>query len=187
MPAVTTIGPAGCALLGLACLLLGACSSLPTTRVPSRSPAATFVLVPHAETADDTQDDPPLSSAGQRRAQALKEQLAGATLVAVYADEFRRTQDTVAPVLAAHTGLALQQYFSRGPLQETARQWRNRFTQGTVLVVGQPEAIAPLADALCDCTVTPMRAGETDRLVRIEPTATGSMRIDDGRYGNPSP
>ncbi len=187
MPAVATIGPTRCALFGLACLLLGACSSLPTARAPSHSPGATFVLVPHAETADDTQDDPPLSGAGQQRAQALKDRLAGERLVAVYADEFRRTQDTAAATLAARTGLALQHYFSRGPLQETAHQWRSQFTQGTVLVVGQPEAIAPLADALCDCTVTPLRAGETDRLVRIEPRTGGSMRIDDGHYGNRSP
>jgi hypothetical protein len=187
MPAVATIASTTRVLLGLACLLLGACNSLPSAPVPPRSPAATFVLVPHAETVDDLQDDPPLSGAGQQRAQALKDQLAGTMLVAVYADEFRRTQDTAAPTLAARSGLALQRYFSRGPLRETARQWRSRFTQGTVLVVGQPEAIAPLADALCDCTVTPLRAGESDRLVRIEPAAGERMRIDDGHYGNPSP
>jgi phosphohistidine phosphatase SixA len=189
-------------LAGVACLLLGACASVPPPQLPvpihpvpppevsipgpvpnlSRSPSVTFILVPHAETAADDLDDPTLSAAGRARARQLRRQLSGTSLAAVYADEFRRTQDTARPTLAGHGRLQLERYFSRGPLQDTARQWRARFIQGTVLVVGEPEAIASLANTLCDCKVRPLRADETDRLIRIE-RADGRVRVDDGRYG----
>jgi hypothetical protein len=170
-----------------ACLMLGACASVtPPPARPNGADAratATFILVPHAETADDTADDPPLSVAGQARAEALRTALAGTPLAAIYIDEFRRTRDTVAPTLRAHRALEPARYFSRGPLRETALQWRQHFSGGTVLVVGEPDAIAPLGSGLCDCTIKPQDARDTDRMLRIERHADGSSRVDDGRYG----
>lgn len=177
-------------LAKLACLamtgLLAACASAPP-RPAAGPPAhagtgAVFILVPHAETAADDPDDPALSPAGQARAQALARQLRDVPLEAVYADEFRRTQQTVMPTLQGRGGLKLSRYFSRGPLGETARQWRQQH-RGQVLVAGEPEAIAPLANALCDCTVRPLQAGETDRLIRITAVAGSPVRVEDRRYG----
>ncbi|WDS36165.1 histidine phosphatase family protein [Pseudoxanthomonas sp.] len=174
-------------LVAVSCLLLGACASLPPEAPAKQSATLTFILVPHADTMDDLLDDPPLSSAGQQRAQALNAMLAGRDLAAVYVDEFRATQDTVLPTLEARPGLTPQRYFSRGPLDETARQWLQRFDTGTVLVVGEPASIAPLADTLCDCRVRPLRADETDRLIRVDRVAAGSPHADDGRYGGQLP
>lgn len=172
------------AMLGL----LAACASAPPRPapvLPAHADAGTvFILVPHAETAADDPDDPALSPAGQARAQALARQLRDVPLEAVYADEFRRTQQTVMPTLQARGSLKLSHYFSRGPLADTARQWRQQH-RGHVLVAGEPEAIAPLANALCTCTVRPLQAGETDRLIRITATAGGPVRVEDRRYGAP--
>lgn len=180
-------------LTKLACLamtgLLAACASVspgPAAGPPAHAGAgAVFILVPHAETASDDPDDPTLSPAGQARARALARQLRDVPLEAVYADEFRRTQQTVMPTLQGRGGLKLSRYFSRGPLGDTARQWRQQH-RGHVLVAGEPEAIAPLANALCDCMVRPLQAGETDRLIRITAAATGPVRVEDRRYG-PAP
>ena len=87
------------------------------------------------------------------------------------------------PIQQSHRISRAQRYFSRGPLADTARQWRRQSTGGNVLVVGEPEAIAPLGNALCECTITPGQAGETDRLIRIERDAQGRTRVEDGRYG----
>lgn len=178
--------------LHLACVammgLLAACASAPTSPaavLPAHADAETvFILVPHAETAEDDPDDPALSPTGRARAQALARQLRDVPLEAVYADEFRRTQQTVMPTLQARGDLKLSRYFSRGPLDQTARQWRQQH-RGQVLVAGEPEAIAPLANALCNCTVRPLQAGETDRLIRITAVAGSPVRVEDRRYGAP--
>lgn len=145
------------------------------------------MLVPHAETSNDDVEDPSLSDVGHARAQALNAQLHGIPLRALYVDQFRRTSQTAAPALTARRGLTPSHYFSRGPWQDTAIQWRRQFPHGTVLVVGEPEAIAPLARGLCDCAVTPLRADETDRLIRISRTAGAAARMEDRRYGATTP
>ena len=66
---------------------------------------AVFV-VRHAEKADQS-TDPDLSPAGRARAERLAALLADAGVSAVFATEFRRTQQTVAP-LAARLGRASQ-------------------------------------------------------------------------------
>ncbi len=183
--------PIGVATLAMGTLLLNACASVPSPRTATvpidGQQEAVFVLVPHAEPSDDDIEDPALSDIGQARAQALDVQLGHAPLRAIYVDEFRRTRQTATPALTARRGLALSHYFSRGPLQDTAARWRQEFSRGTVLVVGQPEAIAPLAGGLCDCVVTPLRADETDRMIRITRTAGTAARVEDRRYGAMTP
>lgn len=64
----------------------------------------TVILVRHAEK-DPTGDprDPPLSQAGTERAGRLASLLAAASVTHLFASEYHRTQDTLAP-LAARTG-----------------------------------------------------------------------------------
>lgn len=65
--------------------------------------AGTVILVRHAEKGDTTAD-PPLSAAGEQRAQALDAALARFPLAAIYVSEYQRTALTAAPV-ARRTGL----------------------------------------------------------------------------------
>jgi broad specificity phosphatase PhoE len=68
---------------------LGACAS---------SGAVTqVIIVRHAEKASDAGSDPELSPSGRERARTLAGILADAGGSAVFASEFRRTQQTVAP------------------------------------------------------------------------------------------
>ena len=64
---------------------------------PLPAAAQTFILVRHAEKAD-TSDDTTLSAEGRARAERLAEMLAEAGISHVFATQFRRTQQTVAPV-----------------------------------------------------------------------------------------
>jgi len=59
-------------------------------------------VVRHAETTGAT-SDPPLSTAGQARAQALANVLAKVDLAAVYTSQYRRTRDTGVPAADAAT------------------------------------------------------------------------------------
>lgn len=69
----------------------------------------TFVLVRHAEKANDDQRNPSLSEEGQARAEALKGLLTPMEVDAIYSTPFIRTRSTVAPI-AAIKGLEVSDY-----------------------------------------------------------------------------
>src|SRR5262249_57665673 len=72
-------------------------------------------VVRHAERADagmQAQTDPPLSAAGEARAQKLAAMLADAGVKDIFATEFQRTQDTAKP-LVIKTGVAFDQVGSK--------------------------------------------------------------------------
>jgi broad specificity phosphatase PhoE len=64
-------------------------------------PATTVILVRHAEKAAEPAEDPPLSAAGETRAQALLDLVREAGISAVITTPFARTRDTARPVLDA--------------------------------------------------------------------------------------
>ncbi len=97
----------------LAALALAAAVTLPSAL---QSPGAeseprlpvTVLVVRHAEAEPSTADerDPALTEPGAERADALARLLAAADVTHLFASEYRRTRDTLAP-LAARTGLAV--------------------------------------------------------------------------------
>lgn len=62
------------------------------------------VIVRHAEKAANDPKDPDLSPAGRERAEALARILKDADITAIFASEFKRTQETAAPT-SASTGV----------------------------------------------------------------------------------
>jgi len=187
--------PVPAALVALAlCGLLGACTTLSppdTAHTAPRSTAAQqeaplrFVLAVHAATEPGDALNPPLSTAGRTQAEALAAKLAKAPLVAVYANEFLRTQQTAQAALEQHPGLALQAFFSRGPLEETARDWRQRYHHGMVLAVGDPAQITLLARALCACPVATLEEGESGHVLEVRFDAQGRATLQDPWIGEP--
>jgi broad specificity phosphatase PhoE len=166
-------------LLALASLAV-ACSTSPrreVTQVP-----LTFIVVRHAEKATDDPQDPNLSVAGLARAVALAQRLRDAPLVAAYATEFRRTQQTARPAAEAH-GLSVTAYFARGPAAESAAQWKQAHHGGTVLIVGHSNTVPDLVAALCGCTTQPMDDTEYDRLSIVRMDTAGRATLEIERYG----
>lgn len=60
------------------------------------------VIVRHAEKATNGGNDPELSAAGQARANELARILKDSGITAIFTTEFKRTQETAAPVAAAN-------------------------------------------------------------------------------------
>lgn len=147
--------------------------------------AVTFVVVRHAEKVDASRD-PDLSSAGHARAQALAERLDGRGLVAIYATEFKRTGQTVAPTAAAHA-LPVTAYPSAQPAAAFAAALKAAHPRGVVLIAGHSNTVPGIVAALCKCETAPMADQEYDRLSSIHVDADGRARLDSARYGAASP
>ena len=133
-----------------ACLaLLTACSSHPVA-----SDSATYILVRHAEKATAPAKDPPLTDAGQQRAQRLVASLKATRLDAVYSSPYQRTRQTATQVARAQELPVID--YAPDDATAFAARLRADHRRGTVLVVGHSNTLPPLARALCDCDVADM-------------------------------
>ena len=157
--------------LALSLGLLGACASW-----PGAGDASDFVIVRHAEKVPDGSDDPPLTAAGEARAQALAHWLADADLVAVYSSDTRRTRQTAEPTARVH-GLPVITYDAGQPAAALAARLRRAHPAGTVLVVGHSNTAPGIASALCGCEVDPMDESEYDRRMTVHIEADGDVTL----------
>lgn len=159
-------------------VLLAACASAPPT--PTPTPNSSFVIVRHAEKANDDPRDPNLSEAGRARAERLAAALKNQPVRAVYATAYRRTQQTGEPTARSH-GLQLVTYDAKQPATDFAASLRREHTAGTVLVVAHSNTAPDIAAALCQCTVAPMAETEFDRRMRIDFDRDGHPRYTESR------
>jgi broad specificity phosphatase PhoE len=116
--------------------------------------------------------DPPLSEVGQRRAAALPGALGGAKLRAVFATEYRRTQDTVRAVAEAQ-GLEVT-VVPASDGAELVRRIRAH-AGGEVLVAGHSNTVPEIAKALG--VADPPQLGDDDHgdLFVIESRTAGAQ------------
>lgn len=152
---------------------------------PTGPTAPAYLVVRHAEKVDASRD-PDLSAAGHARAQALAERLDGLALAAVYATEFKRTAQTVAPSAAARA-ITITAYPASQPAAGFAAGLRTAHPRGTVLIAGHSNTVPGIVAALCGCEVAPMPDHEYDRLSIIRVDPDGQPRLEIERYGAASP
>lgn len=130
------------------------------------TPAAaqqTVFLVRHAERADTSPGvsptmaaDPDLSDAGRARAESLASALKDARITAIYATEFKRTQQTAAP-LAKILGLTVKVVTSKSAA-DLLKQLKAE--KGNVLVVGHSNTVPEVIKAIG--VATPVTIGDDE-------------------------
>lgn len=126
----------------------GSCVRKPTPAAAPAGPETRVYVVRHAEK-DLTPDltDPPLTAAGQARAQALVAVIPRqARLAAVFSTNTARTRATAQPLADARR-LAVQLY-DAGQLPELAARIRRDYPGQAVLVVGHSNTILETVEAL---------------------------------------
>jgi broad specificity phosphatase PhoE len=134
--------------LGFYFLLLSAFLSTATAQ-------STIFIVRHAEKADATKD-PDLSEVGRARAEALAKMLKDTNITAVYATEFKRTQQTATPLAKA-----LSITITTLPAKDNAALLAKlRASTGNALVAGHGDTIPALIKALG--ISDPINIGEND-------------------------
>jgi broad specificity phosphatase PhoE len=127
-------------------------------------------LVRHAERADTSPGtsptmaaDPDLSDAGRARAESLATALKDAHITAIYATEFKRTQQTAAP-LAKALGLTVKIVTSKGAA-DLIKQLKAG--KGNVLVVGHSNTVPDIIKGLGVTTTVTIGDDEFDNMFLV--------------------
>ena len=115
-----------------------------------------IVVVRHGEKASAEDNDPELSVAGQKRADALARVLKDSQITAIFVTEFKRTQQTAAPTaIAADLSPTV---LPAGDISGLVAKLRA--LNGNALVVGHGDTIPDLMEALG--ITTPVTIPEDD-------------------------
>ena len=149
-------------ILGVVALALVWLGCQPPVEAPVAAPESVFVLVRHAEKADQS-EDPPLTEEGQARAESLAGMLRDAGIEKIYSSDFQRARDTAAP-LASALGLEVTLY---DPKQLAELVSTLLSSPGRYLVVGHSNTTPELAGLLGGDPGSPISEDEYDRLYLI--------------------
>ena len=136
----------------------------------SQQAGRTIFLVRHAEKADAPADDPPLTPAGQKRAECLAQVLKDSGIKQIFVTDTRRTQQTAEPLAKA-----LKIKPNVLPARDTPTLVRDLFyaSGGNALVIGHSNTIPVVIQRLQGGNVT-IGDNEFDRLFVLTVTGEGS-------------
>jgi broad specificity phosphatase PhoE len=144
----------------------------------------TAVIVRHAEKELGTIEDPPLSQAGEQRAQLLArmfgEKSGAGRIDAIFASETRRSQSTAAP-LADRLGIAVTTV-DGNDIEGLARRIRHAHRGQHVLVVGHSNTVPEIVEALSGRSVPPITDDDYSQLYVVAVPMFGPASVLHLRY-----
>jgi broad specificity phosphatase PhoE len=154
--------------------------SLPAVPLAAQAAPVTVFVVRHAEKGPET-PDPSLTPAGQQRAAELARVLGDTRITAVFASEFKRTQETVAP-LAAAAGVPVA-VVPAGKPDSLVGLIRALPPGSRVVVASHSNLVHLIVARLSTVTVPPLTEADYDRMavVVLGPAGTGEVLVL--RYG----
>jgi len=147
-------------------------------------PATLVILVRHAEKSAGGAD-PPLSEAGEARAEALRAALAAVPIDRVVTSEFRRTRDTAGP-LCTERGLEPMVIGTDGGFRRHLERTVDAVLEkpgGSVLVVGHANTVPRIIEALGGPSLEDLDEGTYDALFTLVLEAGRPARLIRSRYG----
>ena len=150
-----------------------------------RRPVTTVILIRHAEKIIDPNNaDPDLSPAGQARAQELVHMFGDAGINAIYATQYKRTQQTVKP-LADKLGLLVNQVNSKNTTELVARI-RSQNAGQVIFIAGHNNTVPEIVAALGGPTFPIIPETEFDNLYIVTVYRTGKAKVVKLKYGSPT-
>ena len=148
-----------------------------------RRPVTTVILVRHAEKIiDPNNSDPDLSPAGQARAQEIVRIFGDTGINAIYATQYKRTQQTVKP-LADKLGLPVNQVNSKSTADLLA-QIRSQNSGQVIFIAGHNNTVPEIIAALGGPTLPTIPETEFDNLYIVTVYRTGKARVVKLKYGS---
>lgn len=144
-------------------------------------PVTTVILVRHAEKASQ-EDASPLTAAGTERANELARVLTAAKIDAIFTTQFRRVQDTAAPVAQALGITPLVRNAGATYAADLAREIREQHRGKTVLVVGHSNTTIAVIKAL-GADAAKIEESEFDNIYVLTDVDGASPKVIALRYG----
>lgn len=177
-------------LLFAAFALIIGCAPAPVLPEPTPEPGSTTVyLVRHAEKeiVNPKELDAPISATGQARAKVLVSRLGTAGVAAIVTSQFRRTQETAAP-LAAAIGVT-PEVINAGKVGDTdsavAAVFRHRGKK--VLIVGHSKTIPLIIEALGGPRLPDICESQYSDLFIVYLPPSGAPQLVRQKYGRGDP
>jgi len=150
--------------------------------VTFRRPMMTVILVRHAEKViDPNNPDVDLSAAGQTRAQEISRVFADAGIRAIYATQYKRTQQTVKP-LSDKLGVPVTIVNSKNT-SDLIAQIRAQNSGQTVFIAGHNNTVPEIIAALGGGQYPTIPENEYDNAFIVTVYRTGKARVIKMKYG----
>jgi broad specificity phosphatase PhoE len=148
-------------------------------------PVTTVILVRHAEKKiEPNNPDPDLAPEGEARAQEIARMFRGASINAIYATQFKRTQQTVKP-LSDGTGLPIT-VLNANQTDELVRQLQTGHRGQTVFIAGHNNTVPAVVSALSGETFPLIPESEYDNMFIVTVYRFGKAKVIKIKYGNES-
>ena len=147
-----------------------------------RRPVTTIILTRHAEKIiDPNNPDVDLSPAGQARALEIVRMLGDAGVNAIYATQYKRTQQTVKP-LADKLGLPVMIVNAKNT-PDLIAQIKAQNSGQTILIAGHNNTVPEIIAALGGPQYPPIPDTEYDNLFVVTVYRTGKVKVLKMKYG----
>ncbi len=163
---------------GLAMILLFSLASFSQT--------TTFIVLRHAEKADNSKDTN-LSADGLSRANELKKTLGPVDVNAIYSTPYNRTKQTVMP-LATEKKITITEYQANKPYEEVVKELIAVHHGQTVVIVGHsntvPEILKVLSNNSFNVTIS---ENQFDNLFVVTLTDGQKPQVVTMKYGKSTP
>ena len=148
-------------------------------------PITTVIAVRHAEKKiEPNNPDPDLTPEGEARAQEIARMFGGTGINAIYATQFKRTQETVKP-LSDQTGVA-PTILQANQTDELAKQISTSRRGQTIFVAGHNNTIPALISTLSGESFPVIPESEYDNLFIVTIYRFGKAKVVKLKYGSGS-
>ena len=148
-------------------------------------PVTTIILVRHAEkNIEPNNPDPDLSPEGLERAQEIARVFGETGINAIYATQYKRTQQTVKP-LADRTGVAVK-LLQANQTDELVNQLQTTNRGQTVFIAGHNNTVPAIVSTLSGQTYPTIPESEFDNLYIVTIYRFGKAKVVKMKYGKSS-
>jgi broad specificity phosphatase PhoE len=148
-------------------------------------PVTTVILVRHSEKKiEPTNPDPDLAPEGVERAQEIARVFGDAGINAIYATQYKRTQQTVKP-LSDRTGVPVS-LLDSNQTNELLRRIQTISRGQTVFIAGHNNTVPAMVSELSGETYSVIPESEYDNLYIVTIYRFGKAKVVKLKYGKPS-
>jgi phosphohistidine phosphatase SixA len=148
-------------------------------------PVTTVILVRHAEKKiEPSNPDPDLTPEGLERAQEIARVFGEAGINAIYATQYKRTQQTVKP-LSDRAGLPVT-LLDANQIDQLLRQIQTTNRGQTVFIAGHNNTVPKIVSELSGETYPVIPESEYDNLYIVTIYRFGKAKVVKLKYGRPS-